>query len=143
VMIVTFGHTDDVSRYVIWRSEDGITWAPPSVPPEPTWEDFDDGFGNTLHNATGDAYGVPAGWAWLSGGETDFALWTSSDGDVWEQVDANGLPAPFWAQLFEPEVNFGGGGSQWISGNSLFIREDSQVENREQPSRVWVISIPG
>lgn len=143
VMIVTFGHTDDVSRYVIWRSEDGTTWAPPSSPPVPTWEDFDDGFGNVLYNATGDAYGLPSGWVWLSGNETDFALWTSPDGDVWEQVDLSGIPGPFWSQFDEPDgVSGSGGSSQWISGNSIFIGEEQTTGNRQLPSKVWIISIP-
>ena len=140
VMIVSFGHTDDVSRYGILRSEDGITWEPPRDPPVPTGEDLVDEFGNVLFNATGEAYALPSGWVWLSGSDTDFAMWTSVDGDTWEQAALGGIPVPFWAQLEDPlEGGDRSGTGQWgASGDLLYITQF--MDEPPGPSTAWIFN---
>jgi hypothetical protein len=137
VMIVSFGWTDDVNEYGILRSEDGINWAPPSAPPIPTGENLVDEWGNVHSNASGQVFALSSGWVWLSWMDTDFALWTSLDGDVWEQVDTDDIPEPYWAQFWGP---FGGGGGMMgTAGETLYIYQER--DDRPAPTRLWLIEI--
>jgi hypothetical protein len=139
VLVVSFGWTDDVSEYGILRSEDGVNWAPPSIPPIPTGENLVDGWGNILFNASGQVFALSSGWVWLSGPETDFAVWASLDGDVWEQVDTDDIPEPYWAQL---KGQFGdGGGRTGTAGEAVFIYEERGIDGRPAPTRLWIIEI--
>ena len=63
---------------VLLRSDDGIDWAPPSQPPVFT---SDDQIWFT-HLAAGES-----GFMFLVYEKTNFAAWTSTDGDIWERVD--------------------------------------------------------
>jgi len=140
------GHDRDVRvdrrchEYGILRSEDGINWLPPSVPPIPTGENLVDEFGNVHFNATGEVFAFSSGWVWLSGPQTEFALWTSLDGDVWEQADTSDIPVPFWAQLnlFGDRSD---GGRQGSSGEVIFIRQNVEVGESQQTSTLWIIEI--
>jgi hypothetical protein len=92
VLIAEYWDGDQV--YVTRRSEDGISWRSPLVPPDATAETWFDSFGNHHGNPNGRVYPIASGWVWISGHETDHAIWVSVDGDTWRQIEPSKLPAP-------------------------------------------------
>lgn len=78
--------------YAMRRSTDGVEWVEPRMPPVPTGDTLVDSYGNIFGNPHGQSFSTDAGWIWVTGSETDPALWVSEDADTWHQVNISLLP---------------------------------------------------
>jgi hypothetical protein len=74
------------SGLAVWQSSDGRIWQPVSQPP--TTEDDTFGSGHALSVAAGRAYLS----AWIVGSPRPAGIWTSTDGDIWSQVESEDIP---------------------------------------------------
>ena len=115
VLIADFWNHDQV--YALRRSDDGINWESPQVPPIPV--------GNPIFgNPNGSVHPVDAGWVWMSGDATDHALWVSDDGDTWHQIELSVLASPLDAgvetgNMFRPLA--------WASDNRIVYRASNTL----------------
>jgi hypothetical protein len=108
---------------VLLRSEDGINWAPPSQPPvlpsDQIW---------FSHLAAAES-----GFLYLAY-ETEFAVWTSTDGDIWERVDA---PIPV---DLGPDPRFGPGLAMGVtSSGTVVVLAGERYDGRAAPTTAWII----
>jgi hypothetical protein len=100
------------SPSIIYRSADGVDWGPPSQPPA---------FGGELPGAFR-VTATDTGFLLVArvqeprpgaDGPSELVIWTSPDGDIWEQVDS---VLPFGPPLDDAHEDF-----EAISGHSVVI----------------------
>jgi hypothetical protein len=105
---------EENAKSTILRSEDGVAWDSPSVPPPPDIE-----YGGT-------PFPLHPGWMSIRND-----VWVSSDGDVWEKINIRGLPTihpnGHWGEPSADSENTAFHGIYYSTEQGLVLGRISQI----------------